>query len=194
MANNIQIVSFNSRGLGDKRKRLAVFQYIKTHHNGIVFLQETHTNKQSESLWKKEWHRGQIFFSHAASNKRGVAILFPKKLPVVINDTVHDNDGRYLLLDVSIDGKNIILLNIYAPTKDYPKEQLLFINSLNSLLENYVDRQLIISGDFNICLNPDIDKCGGRHEKQTEYTQSLLELMDNYNLNDIWRVKNSDSK
>ena len=42
------------RGLGDERKRRKIFNYIKKHTSvkAVVFLQERHSTKKHENLWK----------------------------------------------------------------------------------------------------------------------------------------------
>ena len=48
------IYSFNANGLGEKNKRKAILNWIKTHHHGVLFLQETHSVEKSEEVWKQE--------------------------------------------------------------------------------------------------------------------------------------------
>ena len=92
--------------------------------------------------------------------------MIPNKVNIEFEyiNALKDNDGRILLIDCLIDKLPLVLLNIYAPTKDKPKEQLLFFRKLKNLLDDYIDRNFIIGGDFNICLNPTIDKRGGTIE------------------------------
>ena len=75
----IVVNSFNCRGLRDKKKRCSVFGWLKTRHNGITMLQETHSVFHDEIQWKQEWD-GDIYFSHGNNLSRGVAILVPKNL------------------------------------------------------------------------------------------------------------------
>ena len=74
--------SLNTRGLKDNKKRREVFRWLKKFHDGIIFLQETHSSEKQEHLWKNEWG-SDIIFSHGTSAARGVAILLgpPKKAP-----------------------------------------------------------------------------------------------------------------
>ena len=39
---NIQVNSFNTRGLRNKCKRNNIFKWLKTSHQGITMIQETH--------------------------------------------------------------------------------------------------------------------------------------------------------
>ena len=44
--------SLSCRGLGNLRKRLDVFRWLKSGHYGITFLQETHCTAKDESKWE----------------------------------------------------------------------------------------------------------------------------------------------
>ena len=109
--------SFNTRGLGDVIKRKLVFNWLLDQHKGVFCLQETHSTPASEAIWRKQW-RGQMAFSHGESNSCGVAILFPPDLVCEIKESMSDEEGRIVLTEVEIEGQNLILCNIYAPTKD----------------------------------------------------------------------------
>ena len=44
--------------------------------------------------------------------------------------------------------------------------------------------------DLNICLDPKLDKKGGKIEKLSEYGKKLITFCEEYSLADIWRVRN----
>ena len=119
----LSLHSFNVRGLANKNKRTTIFNWLSINHKGIIFLQETHTTKDSENTWRQEWP-GEIIFSHGNFNSRGVAILFPKQLDVTVNSQIVDGNGRYILADVTIEDNKLILVNLYAPTKDKVNDQI----------------------------------------------------------------------
>jgi hypothetical protein len=47
---------------------------------------------------------------------------------------------------------------------------------------------------MNTCLDPTLDKRGGRHENQTHFAKQLKELVEQNDLTDIWRTLNPDKK
>ena len=61
---NLQIVSFNVRGLQNKNKRNRIFPYFKTKKYDVILLKETFSTQQHEHQWKKEWE-GSAFFLFA---------------------------------------------------------------------------------------------------------------------------------
>ena len=189
----LKFYSFNTRGLGDRKKRRSVFQWLRTYHNGIILLQETHCVANSEGQWKQDWG-GNIFFSHGNNLSRGVAIMLPKSMEFEVHNEISDEQGRFLLLDITIEECNFFVINIYAPTKDKEAEQADFISYVKTILQEYYDKNMIIGGDFNICLNPDIDKKGGKNEKISAVSNDLEDFQTEFNLIDIWRVMNPNSR
>ncbi len=52
---DINIYSLNANGLGDKAKKIAVFTKLKKLGKGIILLQENHSTKATENIWKSQW-------------------------------------------------------------------------------------------------------------------------------------------
>ena len=83
----------------------------------VIFLQETHSTKDNELFWKREW--GAPFYrSHGASNSRGVAILIRNNFDCRVEEIVSDVNSRYIMLKVLLKGERAILGNIYGPNQD----------------------------------------------------------------------------
>ncbi len=193
MQEKLSLSSLNCRGLADGRKRRAVFQWLKTYHQGIILLQETHSTTLGEKLWLDEWGC-EIYFSHGSNNARGVAILFPKGMHCNIQTSVIDDEGRYIVLDIITDEWKMLLCNVYAPTKDKPSEQSVFFNKIFNVLADFEDKNIVIGGDFNICLNPCIDKSGGEVESQSKIAHLIMNYSEELNLNYIWHTTNPELK
>ena len=71
------LISNNVKGLQSYKKRLKIFEYLKNKSgpNGILFLQETHSTKETEIIWNND-SNGQIHYFHGKSNSCGVLIAF----------------------------------------------------------------------------------------------------------------------
>ena len=78
--------------------------------------------------------------------------------------------------------------------KDQKQEQLGFFNYVFNVLKDFTGKTIIVGGDFNTCLNPSLDKLGGSMEKQSETSKQLLNFCDLYNLFDVFRFYNPESK
>ena len=188
----VSIHSFNCRGLQEKHKRILLFNWLKK-YQGIIFLQETHCSRAHELTWKREWG-GDIIFSHGTTNSRGVAVLIPKSLEsdIKVKKCHTDTAGRIILIDCSIKDNSIILINIYAPTKDKPTEQLNFLHILKGLVDKYSDKAIILGGDFNTYLDTSIDKLGGKNELKSPYSENIDGLCKEFSLIDIWRIRHKN--
>ena len=195
MSNNIRINSFNVRGMRSNSKRHSIFHWLKTTYPGITLIQESHSVLSDESLWQKEWG-GQIYFSHGEFNARGVAILIPKEYNNRFEyiEGQKDNYGRFLLLKCKIDNNPLIIINIYAPTKDKHSAQINFIENIKPKIDEYSDQNIIIGGDLNTYLDIELDKKGGKREQYTTYNNLIHSLCEEVNLVDIWRIRNPNSK
>ena len=75
---------------------------------------------------------------------------------------MHDNDGRVLILDATINGSDYLLINVYnANTK---REQLTTIKNLNNLLkdfEDFHDKKVIFAGHLNLIFDKNLESAGG---------------------------------
>ena len=188
---NIQVNSFNTRGLRNNCKRHNIFKWLKTSHQGITMIQETHAILTDHEKWTNEWD-GKIFYSDGESNSRGVATLIPQHLleSFELIDIKNDNNGRLLLVDCKIFDLEVILINVYSPTKDNPSGQENFYKYLYEMVDTYSDKNIIIGGDLNTYLNINIDKKGGRTEKQSIFSENINSLCSEFSLVDIWRIRN----
>ena len=75
MSCQVKIATFNTNGLRNKTKRLAVFEWPNKKINSIIFLQETHSSLETETEWKQDMRNFDLYFSHGTTSSRGVCIL-----------------------------------------------------------------------------------------------------------------------
>ena len=188
---NVNLHSLNVRGLRDVKERRAIFHWLRKFNQGIIFLQETHSCSEDESIWKNEWG-ANIVFSHGSRDSRGVAILFSNSMNYNINNCICNLSGRCILLEIEIDGKNFFLVNLYAPTKDHVSDQVAFLAELRTHLVDNLHSNFIFGGDFNTVLSSTMDKRGGRETPST-YRTDLLNFIEEFDLVDIWRARNPET-
>ena len=77
----LKIISPNIRGITETFKRRKFFRNLHESGADIIYVQETHSTKGRERIWKSEWG-GKIVFGHGKTNARGVCILFAPDLDV----------------------------------------------------------------------------------------------------------------
>ena len=182
----VELLSQNVRGLGQEFKRRKVFNWLHNSNASIIFLQETHSTSNDERVWKTEWGGPNVVFAHGESNARGVCILFKNNVTVEIHKSIVDEFGRFIILDATVDSMKMVLCNVYGPNHDNPHFFITLFEQIDSLEES----NLIIAGDFNSILDPNMDKFGGNPHKNKNSRDALNALKEELELVDIWRTRN----
>lgn len=168
----------------DDNKRRDVFWWLWQKTQNIFFLQETHSTKDTETMWKNEWG-GQIIFSHGTSNARGVAIMIKNNISMKINKIEIDTHGRYIFLDCEIDSLQILLVNLYAPNDDNPEY---FEKIFRKIANEYETPNLVFGGDFNFVQDVNLDKKGGQPRTHFKAKEMVTNYMEYLELIDVWRM------
>ena len=184
---SLGIATYNVRGLGNNKKRGEIFYYLNNKPFQVIFLHETHSSSKTINRWRLEWG-GDIFCSHGKTNSKGVAIMLKRVAGVKVLSQKCDKFGRYIRLKCKINNARYLLAIVYGPNTD----NLMFFSSFTEDLDAMEVDMKIIAGDFNLVLNPELDKRGdlvATHENAEEILQSY---MDQNNLLDIWRECNPD--
>ena len=187
MAVNNQIIvsSVNCRGLSIKKqsKLLNALDYIKNTNANIVCLQETHWIDSNIRDLKK-YINYDIYINGQFTNKRGVAIMIAPNFEYKVLDIIKDVESRVLVLDLLIENDfSIRLINIYAPNQDKPE----FYSYIQELYESSDTTYTIITGDFNLTLDPIKDSVNYANINNPKSREIVLELLANQDLVDAYR-------
>lgn len=162
----LNLMSLNTNGLLLQQKRRAIFKKCREGQYDFCFLQETHSTPGSAKIWEAEWG-GPIWFAHGTSNSRGVAILGRKGADFQMSDEIADTKGRYLLIKAVQGQNNFTLGCIYAPTQDHYNDQVEFIEELEDKIVPLEPENLILGGDFNICMEQEQPEHRLHEQKQS---------------------------
>lgn len=153
-----------------------------------MFVQETHSDSFNEIDWKKEWE-GEVVFTHMSSVRGGVAVLFAKNFLPVSYELKPVVPGRLMLLKAKFERFNFVFLNLYAPNSG--PERVCFFNNVKCILQNCnIDDYLFLGGDFNCTENYVLDR--NHIEPHAASAHAMCELVETYDLCDIWRELNND--
>ena len=155
-----------------------------------MLLQETHSSSDNEQKWPDNFG-GNTFFSHGKRNSCGVLIFYIGTYNFVVTNQKTDNNGQILILDVTINDVNFVLINLYNANTE--TEQVSVLNNLSSLLENFdltSEKNLILAGDFNLFLHSKLDAKKGKPAIKKKSLAKLIQLKESYDLCDIWRIRN----
>ena len=187
---SLNLCTFNVNGMGEAVKRKAIFKKLRDLSNDICLLQETHSTPSTQQLWTNEWG-GSAFFSHGSRSSRGVAIMMKRGLNYKMDQIVVDIEGRYIILKLEIDNSEIVIGNIYAPTQDKESEQLVVLGNFIEQLSEFRDLPLLLGGDFNLALDPSMDKrTPSKNDHSKRYREAVRDFMRAYELVDFWREQN----
>jgi exonuclease III len=188
-------VSFNVNGLKtDEKKQVNIIRKLEK-LKAISFIQELHSDDKLKNKLD-QIYSGKAFYNHGTTNSRGVAIFFPNTLDYEILDIKRDTDGRIIIIKTRIDQSEFILCNVYAPTIQHRADQNNFILKLQLMLTEYENHNILLGGDFNIHLDPKLDRsdnCTSKNDNHN-YRKELISFLETYGLCDGWRITNPNSR
>ena len=162
---------------------------LRTKNYSIICLVDTHFSKDRERRITSEWGY-KSYFSSFTTQSRGVAIFFNNNFEFKVHSFYNDHNGNMLVLDIEIDEHKITLATIYGPNKDDPG----FFDSLQRKIVEIGNNDIIINGDWNLLLNPQIDGINYKNINNPNARMTVLRLMTELNLYDVWREENLEKK
>lgn len=179
----LSIISLNVNGLRDQKKRWLLFDFLKRSKFDVVLLQETHVASVNDCiLWNREsGYKG--YWSLGSSSSCGVGLLVREGLNLKNCSFRCDCAGRLVVLDFTLNNKDLRVVSIYVPTDG--SERIEFLQTLDRYL--VTRRQLILGGDFNCLLDLTKDKRGGNASLGGTGAPYLKSLIARFNLVDVWR-------
>ena len=142
-------------------------------------------------MWRKK-----IFYSHGTSNSREVCIALREGLDYkLLSPEVRDDHGRYLILHIEIQEVPYVFINYYAPNDQQSQVTIMKV-IVEKLKTIPVDKatSYIWRGDWNCVLNRSLDALGGVSSLKKESVGQIKALMTDFDLTDIWRVRNLTNK
>ena len=189
-ADQVTIFSQNCRGgLSVAAKRRDLFQFVRAKKYNIISLQDVHINSKLEPFIKAEWGN-DYFFSSYTTTSRGVMILITNNFDHKVNRIKTDKNGNYIILDMDIQGKQITLVNTYGPNEDNPQ----FYENLIQKISEFENENVIMCGDWSLVLDIEKDYDTYLHVNNPKARKVVLNLLEEENFIDVWRVMHEDTK
>ena len=106
--------------------------------------------------------KDKVYYSHGKTNSCRVLIAIYDNLNICVKNEMHDNDGRVLILDATINDSEYLLMNFYNANTE--RGQLITIKNLNNLskdFEDFHDKKVIFARDFNLIFDKNLESPGG---------------------------------
>ena len=190
---SLSLLSFNTRGLREKKKRENLFYWLKHNNIKITLLQETYWTSELLQTIETEWD-GKVFLNPGTNHSKGTAVLFNKQLPFDILNTHQSEDGRIILINLKIEDKALTLVNIYAPNSS--KERKNFFSKLQKWIYKFsVNKEVIIlGGDFNFTESAILDRHNNYSNTTDVSSTAYKTLKEKHSLHNIWRVMHPNKK
>lgn len=184
----LRLLTLNTKGLLNAQTRYELLSLCVKEQISILLLQETHFYNINNVLYfKSMFNTNQAYFSFGTNQSRGVGIVFLNP-NIVIEKSYVDLDGRLVYTDIIYNAVQFRIINIYAP--NIPPERVAFLKDLYP--HCLTSKHLIIGGDFNCIVNPNIDKIGGKVTYGTTGNEQIQEIVKDFQLLDCFRILNPD--
>lgn len=181
---NIHVATLNVNGLNDDTKTYSIMNQLRALNCDIVALQETHITKDNIEKVQQAWTGKSIWNPSQTSSSGGTAILLGPKCRETSNK--RDDTGRIITIKISKEENQLQLTNIYAPNDNQHKEH--FYSTIDKYMYNV--NHTILTGDFNMVENPNIDRnptsTSSAHSKGLNNLNRIKEI---HKLKDKWRDK-----
>ena len=197
MGEKLTIRSLNVNGIQCKHKRELMFHELTKYNDSIILLQETHSSIFDEKMYKNKWGPN-VYFSHGTTQSKGVCTIIPKNFKGSSELVYADLEGRFLITQIRIYGKEYVICNIYAPVSSHEKEQVSLINKVSEELADIMNQNIIIGGDWNVYMDNFYDKKTKSKNPNVcpnhKYREHLKNFLDEMELSDCWRLANPNKR
>ena len=179
----MNIISYNVNGIRAALKK-GFADWLKIESPDIICIQETkaHKNQVDTNVFEYLGYN-QYWFSAEKRGYSSVAIfskIKPNEVIYGIDNPKFDIEGRFLRLNFD----NFTIISSYFPSgttgtirQDYKME---YLAEVQKYVNNLKDKNIIISGDYNICHKPIDINHPERHKNTSGFLPEEREWMTNF--------------
>ena len=148
----------NVNGINDYEKRTKVEDTLKSLNLDLIVLLDTRLGKvrQRKQLQMDQW---KPYFAGNESGKRGIKVLLKPSSSFVVKKFESDTEGNYIILECVIQDVPTLVVGTYGPNDD--KED--WWADLQTKIESKGYLHVILAGDINLVIDPDMDCKGYSH-------------------------------
>ena len=189
---DIQVISYNVRGLNDEIKlRHLVNLFYKTargkNQDFIACLQETYLINSGKLpyLW-----RGNIHVTPGLGNSLGCITLLSSHLNVTHSKNFGNRAHLIVVEKLNEQKPAYVLINLYAPNPNNEEKINFFEELLNEALEmqiRYDCQKVIVAGDYNLTFDINESKNRNFSAQERNVARAVMSFMQDLNLIDIWK-------
>ena len=152
-----------------------------------MLLQETHSIKGDERIWKAQW-RGEVRYARSTThNSKAVLIAFKDGVNFDIQTEIVDSDGKFIIIKAIISGSNVVIVNYYAPNDEPSQvETLAKIDRHIRSLELEDNNTFLFGGDFNMYFDTKLDADGGKPRLKVNSSTQVEIILEGNDLCDFF--------
>ena len=129
--------------------------------------------------------------STLTSNSRGTSILINNTFEYSLGNIIKDEKGNYVIIELMLPNENnIIIGTVYGPNND----DEVFYSELDKAISSFNNPVIILGGDWNSTRNFSLDNNNYVAPNNLKNTRALTEIINKYNLSDVWQLENPNRK
>ena len=177
----LNLATLNVRGLRDSSKCTRLLAELKNFCVDVAAVQETHFTCGADCcVLEGDFN---VFSAYGSRTRVKVSLLVRRSLDADV-DVFAGDEGRLVVADVAIKSFKFRLVAVYAP--NIAAERVPFFRRLAQFLDD--TKRLVLMGDWNVILDPKIDKVGRGASRLGRCESSLAGLMTCHDLVDRFRL------
>ena len=177
----LNLATFNVRGIRCRSKASRVVRDLVSLKVDIAAIQETHFVCDGDCQVLVNDY--DVYSAYGNTYSRGISLLVSRTLSASVNVVHAGEDGRLLVVDVAVNCSAFRIVAVYAPNSAV--ERASFFRRLEGFLVD--PERLVLMGDWNAILDPNIDKVGGA-SGSVRCDSTLSDLMASCDLVDRFRL------
>ncbi|XDV29900.1 hypothetical protein PO909_032930 [Leuciscus waleckii] len=184
----LHILSWNVNGLNSPIKRTKCLDYLRCKKVSFALIQESHLKSADVHRFQNRYFK--IISSSSAVNKsKGVLILSRRSTNFSVIRSDGDKEGRITYVVGSLNNTKYAFVSVYAPNEGDP----LFFQELLRLVVSLEDCLLVLGGDFNAVLDPQLDRSHAS-KADSRISDCFNSFLRHSNICDVWRLQNDGSR
>ena len=148
----LNLATLHVRGLRDSSKCARLLAELKNLRVDVTAVQETRLICAADSrVLANDFN---VFSAYGSCSSAGVSLLVGRSLDADVDVVFAGDRGRLVVADVAVKSFKFRLVAVYAP--NIAAERVSFVHRLALFLG--VSKRLVLMGDWNVILDPKIDK------------------------------------
>ena len=189
---DLQVMSYNIRGLNDRKKVRHVvnscYKLTKKAVNSFFMFQETFVTRLDilKYLWRGEYH-----LTPGLGNSQGCVTLVTAPFKIIRSTDLQNRAHVLVLTKDSTNNAELILVNVYAPN-GHDDEKVRFFEELmelvNENIANYNCENVVLGGDLNLIFSANEVNNRLYTNAEQRIAAAVKVMFQQANLIDAWEV------